>query len=610
MELFDKLLDVALELEILVHKKEDSSEKSYEIPIEYYLEQEKRLLQSISKAELDQLISHMEERFGFSFEGTFFPKFFLFKENHWCVLRVYREIFELNQFYQLQTMSEVSHFEAEKLGISSYLLGVRERAQVLLDFEKTLLNHYLFLEDKYKEVFSYLYFPKNEFCSTEVLDFTSSGNLMEELLEFIGADIFSLSKNVFEHCLNSELLCVFQSYFSTLEEEYYQDVFKYIKGAYITCQEKNETLSWDWVSNFLKDYSAFQLDFESLEPLVIKPRQKIKRYSYYDIDRYETVFFSILEITKSIWDCSKKVIESKLNHEPKNKRAPFYDEIKSLLSKRESSFQHISNFEEFRYYISYVYGVEEDVNPFLNARLAEAVTHCFSLDDIEAEYSLIEEFAARSVLNSSVSIELDSEKVSDGVSVSLEEKEEDLSEKVKRLEAVLKECIHYFRETYDEETFVQKMQDLNFDIGEIDGESEENTLREEIEYLVYSNFQFCLLQYLKNHDSSSLHYRELFYTHFLSQFLDGDLEYLIQTDLERDFIFMEHEPIDSDDLMDLHGEYCSQIHMMCEQCESRNEFYDIVFQIYLEALSSVFPEKSLSEFQDIYTLDTQILKRG
>jgi len=453
LELFDKLLDNALELEILFSKiKDKESERHvYSVPLEYYISKETEILKSISASDLENLVSYMKSRYGFTFDGLFFPKFFLYKDNHLCVLRVYRQIFQLNQFYQLQKLSNVSCFEAEKLSISSYMVGVKNQANAISLFESILLNNYLTLDSKYESKLSYLYLTLDNKSCVKKDVFSSS--FIEDVLKFVGCDIYELSNSIFEHCFNSEFLSIFQSYFFSLEEEYRQDIFQFIKAAYLKCKEHNESLSCDWVTDFLKDYFVGQLNFSLIEPLAIKPSAKIKNFSFSELSYFDSIFFSLMDMTKEIWHFCKVVMESKANNEPTESRTIYYEKIKSLLANREMFMDKIVNFEDFQEYVLLVYGVEE-IDPLFLVSLTSSVIHNSSLEDIEVEYSLIEEFVVRFILESSKSIELDSKIEQDGISTSLYEPDiDEVSMRVSKLEKVLKAFISYFRSHSTEEDF-------------------------------------------------------------------------------------------------------------------------------------------------------------
>lgn len=607
LELFDKLLDNALELEILFSKiKDKESERHvYSVPLEYYISKETEILKSISASDLENLVSYMKSRYGFTFDGLFFPKFFLYKDNHLCVLRVYRQIFQLNQFYQLQKLSNVSCFEAEKLSISSYMVGVKNQANAISLFESILLNNYLTLDSKYESKLSYLYLTLDNKSCVKKDVFSSS--FIEDVLKFVGCDIYELSNSIFEHCFNSEFLSIFQSYFFSLEEEYRQDIFQFIKAAYLKCKEHNESLSCDWVTDFLKDYFVGQLNFSLIEPLAIKPSAKIKNFSFSELSYFDSIFFSLMDMTKEIWHFCKVVMESKANNELTESRTIYYEKIKSLLANREMFMDKIVNFEDFQEYVLLVYGVEE-IDPLFLVSLTSSVIYNSSLEDIEVEYSLIEEFVVRFILESSKSIELDSKIEQDGISTSLYEPDiDEVSMRVSKLEKVLKAFISYFRSHSTEEDFYEKMNELQFDVEDL---FEEESLSEEMDSIIYNNFQFCLYQYLLTHQNDSSCYKEILYAYIITHLLDGELDLLIQNDFQNNQIPLSTRELSEKELMDLEEEYYSLIEMMCENYPLKSDFSDTIFHIYLEALSYIFSEESLNAFENLYFGDQNILKKG
>lgn len=122
MEVFKKLVDIAYEMERLYIRLEKELDENKKILFRELLEElnekESYLLEHLTEKEVREISKKLMDDYDCTFDGTFFPKYFLPpKSNMLYMTRVYRNIFLENQFYSLQHLSEISKKRSAKVWI-------------------------------------------------------------------------------------------------------------------------------------------------------------------------------------------------------------------------------------------------------------------------------------------------------------------------------------------------------------------------------------------------------------------------------------------------------------------------------------------------------------
>ena len=130
MHFYEKLADIAITMEKLFHnlEKEKNNEKRnlYLSLLEDYSKKEEKILEIMTKEDLEECIKILNEKFGFSFDGIFFFK--NIPNNHLPlpILRVYHHLFYLKSFYNLQNISDLKRTEAIRLDYSFYVKKIKK----------------------------------------------------------------------------------------------------------------------------------------------------------------------------------------------------------------------------------------------------------------------------------------------------------------------------------------------------------------------------------------------------------------------------------------------------------------------------------------------------
>lgn len=604
MEVFKKLVDIAYEMERLYIRLEKELDENKKILFRELLEElnekESYLLEHLTEKEVREISKKLMDDYDCTFDGTFFPKYFLPpKSNMLYMTRVYRNIFLENQFYSLQHLSEISKKEARKFGYNPYISSILKIDDALLNLDEKLQTNYQIISKKSHQAISYISYSKfkekqNEEENVETLDLESLNDSEKTLFyQRINSDIQSLSREVFSEENNeilSEKIMLLETYLKTLENNR-QNVLGMMLTAFNECYEKDiiKDKNLEILNEMLKSLKLEPLNQDS-EILAINytnntPKTGLFTKAYFI--EYENRFWKIYELTKQIWYLSASILESKLNQEPQTNRLEYYKTLEILIAKREKEIHSIKNILGFRSYVNQVYGFRRESSPFFALSYAVVMTD-ETLESQPKKEEFLIELTVGEILRYTPLDEID-EDFEYGYIQTIEEEYDATILKVKQQDEILKAFVSYVTHCSTEEEFLERLQELGFVTEE---DFLEDSELDRIDMLTYYNYQSQLNAFLDNPENNFT--KELTYALYIEHILDGNLEELIKNDFNGHYRKNETKiSLTSEELEELIMDCESKICNMCDKYPNRTEIYDVVFKIYLESLREIVGDEGI-----------------
>lgn len=605
MDYFEKLMNIALEMEILFQKlQNEREEKNRNLILELiddYALQEEKILKQMSKEDYLKIENYLKKNYNFSFEGIFLPKYLLYQNQFLCLLRVYHHIFYERQFDKYQTFSNLLRKDADSV-FNTYITKIKKLDLEVSSFENTLLSNYIALDEKSRYSLLYLCYTKNmDKRLFEKIDFQVYTNENDQFLNYLFWDISTLGKDILTN-KNKQLdeeLKLFQAYFISLEKNAQEHILEYTLHTYRECLNNNKIEEKNMLAlNTI--LNAFSLpDLKSCEGMAetsILISKGVRCYKKEEMLYYDNIYYKLLDKTKEIWKYVKLLLDSKLKKEDESKRSKVYGQIKEKIVERQEILNKVLDYPTFQDYIACTYPLQLDNSPFYFLTKAISATNTKSLSDFEQMETFLEEWTMRTIVKCSSEEELERLE-SDILTIDFDE-----NNQYESLKSSLEALIEYTFGKIDEEELIEKLNQNGYSWADFIKENEE-----EIAYMVLANYQYLLRKYI---DSHAKYRKELFYALTMEHILDGDLENILEEDMDGFYEWNELEELANQEESEQTYEYfIEEVTRMSNSYPQEHELYDIIYKLYRKALNGLFEESKLKELDAVYKKEGQILKR-
>lgn len=600
MNFYEKLADIAVTMEKLFQhlEKEKNIEKRnlYLSLLEDYRKKEEYLLETMTKEELEECIKILNEKFGFTFDGIFFFK--IIENNHLPlpILRVYHHLFHIKSFYNLQKMSVLKRTEAIRLDYSLYVKKILKKDELIGTLENHILLNLISLSEENRYFYLYLYYsfemdPK--IFNQNQLFVLEENPMLEDIFPLLYKDIFSLTNTILKEKEDKKLkaaLKLLQAFLIAIPEDYHEYIIEGIKHEQEKILENKEiiiSLNLMYLNQLLK---SFSLSLEITSPEDIEETEiENNQYNYKmaEIKKYEKYYFEILDITKMLVSVWIQIIESKRKNEPKRNRIDWLEMFEKYAKRLDKYFQEIPDFIEFQEYIALVYSLEYIDNPYYYLKRASLFPTPKTKEDQEMFQNITNEFTIQLILKAFIENQYDfSNKLRAFLATKEEEKEEEKSIYISRLESGMKLLLQYLKEEISKESCIEGLEDLEFA-----PKTEESNPYNEALLTYYKNE---LQRFLKANPNSP-YYKDFYYALQLELLFEEDFDYLIKHDFERTETINIPVDIEEEAAGDLEITVCDIIEFTKMDKKS-----DIWFSIYLEALKYLFDENRINLIKSFY----------
>lgn len=596
LENLKKLLDVAYSMEKIYEKlKQEETNKLYYELLEDLEEKETKIIETLKEEELEELKNKLMSKYDLTFDGLFLPKYFFNKELPLCLLRVYHLIFDEVKFKELQSYSKINRKETNDIIGMPYIDNLKKKDELIHQFEKMLLLNAISLKEEERFSLMYLYYTKEKeiWNGKKLLRFKKENEQnWNEIKEILFMDIEKVIENIVTKSgiEKEDSLRLLQNFLITTDLNGQETIINKIK-------EKVNKENWD--EDKIK-YLNIILSFFKIEPIKQekKKREPTKvvyrndiQFTAYELIKFQEYYQKLTGNTLNIWNIYFKIVESKRKKEEKKKREDLYNKLNELLEKENKLLNNIKEPSEFFEFVSIFYSEDNYFFPFYNIYIANQIK-ASTLESKETIIKMVRFRLERIIGELELSNEnnfLDTQTYLENLL--LDEEEEEKSVYITRLEEIIKALIAYNLNLITEESLLETLEDLDFEIEERENE------KGKILDILYSKYITFLKEYIEIHEHSKFK-TILYHSLYILYFLDENLNMMIKEDFEVPTINEDWGLELSSDIVEFLKIYVEENLNFHSETLPITKGMNLSLSIYLKALKELIKEKDIKELKN------------
>lgn len=594
MENLKKLLDVAYSMEKIYEKlKQEETNKLYYELLEDLEEKETKIIETLKEEELEELKNKLMSKYDLTFDGLFLPKYFFNKELPLCLLRVYHRIFDEVKFKELQPYSKINRKETNDIIGMPYIDKLKKKDELIHQFEKMLLLNAISLKEEERFSLMYLYYTKEIWNGKKLLRFKKENEQnWNEIKEILFMDIEKVIENIVTKSgiEKEDSLRLLQNFLITTDLNGQETIINKIK-------EKVNKENWD--EDKIK-YLNIILSFFKLEPIKQEKKKrestkvvyrKDNQFTAYELIKFQEYYQKLTGNALNIWNIYFKIVESKRKKEEKKKREDLYNKLNELLEKENKLLNNIKEPSEFFEFVSIFYSEDNYFYPFYNIYIANQIK-ASTLESKETIIKMVRFRLERIIGELELSNEnnfLDTQTYLENLL--LDEEEEEKSVYITRLEEIIKALIAYNLNLITEESLLETLEELDFEIEERENE------KGKILDILYSKYITFLKEYIEIHEHSK--YKTILYhSLYILYFLDENLNMMIKEDFEVPTINEDWGLELSSDIVEFLKIYVEENLNFHSETLPITKGMNLSLSIYLKALKELIKEKDIKELKN------------
>jgi len=364
-----------------IYEKKNQDCSLYYSLLEDVFVKEEELINNITFEELEELKTELSKKYQLSFENNVWLEIINSNVSE-EILRTYKELFYLNEFYKTQDKSKLTINEARTLIGKPYVDGLLAKRKMEKDILWNVCKNYVNLNSTQNEweCYKYCYLFSSEDssiesfinCENEIVPFQKENykKNWEILLEIINQDFMRVLEEVLTTSISNPTyeakINLFKAYLGIMGT--YSNL---LLDNYMTTPFLNEIncKSLEKVNEHLKFLDIPALPYK--ESIVLKEKkieqEEKKIYSYEQIESYEDYFHKCCDFSYKIHEAYQKILLGKKQNEPFFVLQEYAKQLDDLLMKEEKFYSTIPDFSSFKEYIQSAYStyvIYDSVLPF------------------------------------------------------------------------------------------------------------------------------------------------------------------------------------------------------------------------------------------------------